>query len=212
MEMDFDCAVCKCSMDVKPFDEDAEEGIAKDCYRLPCKHAFHASCIIQSLRISGKNCPVCRNGSPEASPPIISIFAMADETDDDEEIEMTEAAMVTERLLHHLHSSHVAIRARKQNLNLAVKQFNIFRDKLRQERKMHLKQAMKEFRRKRFKDLLVKKQQVKSALDQYHASIKEEVGEDVFELMTVDELLKQPTQGFQSVRHQDPLRSSFWHG
>jgi DNA-binding protein Fis len=200
-------------MDVLPFDESKEEGLENNCYRLSCKHAFHTSCIIQSLRITGKACPVCRSGSQEQ--PILSIFATStfeNDSDGEETIELTEAEVVTQRLLQHLHSSHVQIRSRKQNLNAAVKSFNIFRDTLRKERKAYLKKAMKEFRQKRFKDLMVKKSQVASALEQYHTAIKNEVGNDVFELMDVEELLKQPVQPFQSVRHQDPLRASFWHG
>lgn len=211
MELDFECAVCKCSMDTAPFDEKAEEGMEKDCYRLSCKHAFHASCIIQSLRIAGKGCPVCRNGGTQEQSTFITVFATAsDEESEDEEV--AQAALVTERLLQHLHSSHVTVRARKQNLNSSIKNYNIFRDKLRQERKEYLKKAMKEFRQKRFKDLMVKKEQVKVNLEAYHHAIKDAVGEGVFDLMNIDELLKQPTQPFQSVRHQDPMRASFWHG
>lgn len=206
MELDNDCAICKSSMVCLPYDEKAEEGIIDDCYRLPCKHAFHAHCLVQSLRTSGKNCPICRNSNEtESSLPLIrvSIDDIIEPIDEEQEL--------LTRLLNHLHSTNPLIRAAKQNLNHSVKSYNIFRDKLRQEKKVHLKQAMKDFRNKRFKDFNVKKQQVQYTLEQYHNVLKHEVGTDVFQLMNLDELLKQPVGNFYSVRHQDPMRSSFWH-
>ena len=34
---------------------------SKNIYTLePCKHRFHTNCLIKSLRINGKRCPLCR--------------------------------------------------------------------------------------------------------------------------------------------------------
>lgn len=207
-----DCAICKTIMPCLSYDEKSEEGITQDCYRLSCKHAFHAMCLVQSLRISGKSCPTCRNcnetNNSSSSIPIIHISIdddlEADNIDDENEI-------VLNRYLNYLHSTNPLIRAAKQNLNQSMKSYNMFRDKLRHEKKLHLKKAMLDFRLKRFKDFNVKKQQVQLSLNQYHQSLKNEVGNDVFQLMNLEELLKQPTGAFHSVRHQDPMRTSFWH-
>lgn len=37
----------------------------KDCYILePCKHKFHAKCLIESLRKCNSKCPYCRGTDP----------------------------------------------------------------------------------------------------------------------------------------------------
>jgi len=62
-ETDNECTICKCDMaSVRGYREGHNtEGLEMDCYRLSCGHAFHAHCIVQSLRYGNNLCPVCRN-------------------------------------------------------------------------------------------------------------------------------------------------------
>lgn len=213
-----ECVICKAHMHVQAFDDSAVEGSDKDCFRLSCKHAFHTQCLVQSLRTVGKNCPVCRDsGTASAaateSNNVLTISISLDEEESFEDNEQQEVDMFAARLLHSLNSSNVVVRAAKHALNDSIKAYNVFRDKLRQERRQRIAAAMREFRQRRFKDFCAAKERVKQSLDTYHDKVRTELqmSLDVFEFSNVREVLKQQSNVLYSVRRQDPMRSTFWH-
>jgi hypothetical protein len=72
---------------------------------------------------------------------------------------------------------------------------------------------MREFRKQRYNEFRAVRQQTAQALDAYHAQLRAELGvsADDVEFATPEELLRQPLHMGSSVRHQDPMRMSFWH-
>jgi hypothetical protein len=211
-----ECSICKCDMDVDPFDAAASEGLCgTDCFRLKCKHAFHATCVIQSLRAAGAGCPVCRDGGENARGGATRIiFEM--QLDDDEEDQAAEDAErnFLDQVVHSLNTTSQAVMAAKRNLNQSVKAYNIFRDKLRKERKQVLQTAMREFRARRYQEFRKVRDNTSQALSSYHQELRRHLGnlsEEDLEFSTPEEFLRQPVHMGSSVRHQDPMRLSFWH-
>lgn len=209
LEESQECTICKGGMSGKPFDKSCEEGVFADCFRLPCKHAFHTVCLVQSLRTSGTNCPVCRhNGEgPQEAVAETLIF----QADDEEENESEEAFQ--ERLIHSLQSSNPRVIAAKRTLMQNVKSYNLLRDRLRHERRRSVASAMHDFRRRHFREFLIMKQRVKDSLEYFNGRLRDElhVTEGDMQFATVDEVLRQTPTLLSSVRRQDPLRTSFWH-
>jgi len=203
-----ECAICKSDMDVDPFDAAASEGLCgTECFRLSCKHAFHATCVVQSLRAAGSGCPVCRDGAVQANSGRIIFEMQFDDEEDDEEEQFVD------RVVHALNSTSPSVAAAKRVLNQSVKEYNIFRDKLRRERKRVLVAAMRDFRSRRYHDFQAIRRRTAQALDNYHTQLRNELGvtPDDLHFSTPDELLRQPLHMGSSVRHQDPMRLSFWH-
>lgn len=193
-----ECAICKEAMSVETFQESAEEGLYDDCFRLPCKHAFHAACIIGSLRASGSTCPICRDGSP---PPVAThVFEF--------EVDTVSTNSDNDRL-NDLQSRDRRVQAGASNLNRAVKSFNIFRDKLRSIRRKTLAVAMREFRTKYKRGFALEKERVRQALASYTATVNAATSEPI-ELVDIDGLIRQPNT-HASMRKQDPSVLSFWY-
>jgi hypothetical protein len=133
--------------------------------------------------------------------------------DDDDDSEGDEHDDFLDRVVTALNTSSPRVMAARRTLNQSVKKYNIFRDKLRRERKRALQSAMRDFRKERYAEFRAIRQQTAQALEAYHTQLRSELGvaaEDV-EFSTPDELLRQPAQMGSSVRHQDPMRLSFWH-
>ena len=183
--------ICKDPMSVKPYD-DKEEGLENDCFRLSCKHAFHATCIISSLR-ANSSCPVCRDGE---APPPSSLFTFEIPLSDDEDNTLVE-----------LQSRTPQIQTAASNLNRSVKAYNIMRDKLRSERRKSLAIAMRDFRAKNRRRFEVEKERVRQSLDTYKRQVDSVAPE--IEVVDLDELLKQQNTHAPN-RHQDPMLTSFW--
>ena len=53
--------------------ESRPEGLEGNCYRLPCGHAFHCPCIVQSLRFGNNLCPVCRNSGGSSGTQVANV-------------------------------------------------------------------------------------------------------------------------------------------
>jgi hypothetical protein len=196
--MDEECAICKDPMGLKTFDDSAEEGLENTCYRLSCKHAFHATCIIGSLRASGSTCPICRDG--EAPPPQTFGWVV-----DDASSETTNPE--NERLLD-LQNVNPQVRAAASNLNRSVKAFNIFRDRLRSHRRKALALAMRDFRAKYDRPFRMEKERVRQTLNTYRSAVH--ASDSSIELVDIAGLLQQDNT-HASVRRQDPMRTSFWY-
>jgi hypothetical protein len=77
-----------------------------------------------------------------------------------------------------------------------------------------LQAAMREFRARRFQQFQSVRQQTAHALRDYHNQLRAQLGhisqEDI-QFSSAEELLRQPLHMGSSVRHQDPMRLSFWH-
>ena len=213
MEIDNECSICKCDMGTDVFDAKSNEGVcSEDCFRLPCKHAFHTFCLVKCLRSSGTGCPVCRDGGTDtAARNPARIYFEVEVGGDDEAPEEDE---FLDRVLHELNSSNPRVIAAKRTLNQTVKSYNLLRDTLRHERKKTITVAMREFRARRHADFVTMRQRVEQALLTYHNQIRVEVGgvslEDI-QFASVDDMLRQTEHPGSSVRRQDPMRLSFWH-
>lgn len=152
---------------------------------------------------------MCRDGA-EARGPSRIVFEMQLDDDDDED---ERADAFVDEVIQALNTSSARVMAAKRSLNQSMKAFNVFRDKLRQERKRAVQGAMREFRSRRFREFMAVRQHTEAALNQYHDQLRSELGvraEDV-QFATADEFLRQPLHPGSSVRHQDPMRLSFWH-
>lgn len=210
-----ECAICKCDMNVNVFEDAAEEGdCGEHCFRLPCKHAFHTACLVKSLRSVGKSCPVCRDngGANAGGPMIISIDLELPEDEEEQDDDELDMEVFTHRLLQTLNSSNLQVRAAKQNLNQSIKEYNVFRDKLRRERRQRVVEAMAELRKRQWKNFLTKKHRVRLALQAYNREVQQQIqAPENFVWSNVDELLTQANTLSGSVRRQDPMRRSFWH-
>lgn len=211
--------MCKDDMKVSEFDKEGQE-LQDDCYRLPCHHAFHTSCIIQSLR-QNSSCPVCRDGPSNDRQPT-NIYIPDDESTNSDDMRNHE--MSIDPVLQHIRSTDKTVQLARQGAKEAKRQYNILRDVLRKERKQVLQQAMLKFRNKRLHDFLAAKERVRDAL----IHVQEEEEKQLIQAMGAtrhSELswlqlhrsvivrleLLQPSSAFFSVRHHDPMRSTFWY-
>ena len=200
-----ECTICKCGMSVPSFDPSLPEGPSEDCFRLPCKHAFHAGCLVQSLRSSSNMCPVCRDtgGGPAGPEPLM----LESESEEEEE------ANFADQVLQSLESSNPRVLAAKRSLMSNVKAYNLMRDRLRQDRRRAIASAMHEFRRRHLREFYIAKQRVADALDLYHSRVRSElhVNPEDMQFPNVQDVLRQQGGFMHSVRRQDPMRLSFWH-
>jgi hypothetical protein len=136
------------------------------------------------------------------------VFEM--EFDDEED---NEEEQFVDRVVQALNTTSPRVAAAKRILNQSVKEYNIFRDKLRRERKRVLVAAMRQFRAQRYTDFQAMRRRTAQALEDYHTQLRSELGvmpEDLH-FSTPNELLRQPLHMGSSVRRQDPMRLSFWH-
>jgi hypothetical protein len=187
-------------MKVETFLETAEEGLTGDCFRLSCKHAFHAACIISSLRASGSTCPICRDG--EEAPTTFQFQFV-------EEVEEEEPNRENNEILTAQQSRDVRVQASASNLNRSVKSFNIFRDELRASRRKTLAVAMREFRNKHQRGYKKQRERVRQALASYSATVNAALPEPI-ELVDLNDILSQDNS-HASVRKQDPTKLGFWY-
>lgn len=216
MEALHECSICKDEMRAPAFDANSDEGICGgDCFRLPCRHAFHTHCLVTSLRSSGTGCPVCRDGSSDEV--VIrregrALVYLDMELDNDEDEDEDENEFLT-RVIASLECSNARVIAAKRSLNAAIKTYNIFRDKLRCERKRAIHCAMREFRNRRYHEFVTVRGRVSDALKTYQSLLRQEIGVsgDDIAFPSADEFLRQPVHALSSVRRQDPMRLSFWH-
>lgn len=215
--MDSECVICKCEMESKQFDSEKEEGSEKDCFRLNCKHAFHAKCIIQSFRISGKACPICRDGQETDDLVQIQVhtnnlnFTLNVNPQDLIEIDDTEVESPSP-IYNSLMCNDTQVKAAKTNFNVAIKSYNIFKDKLRLHRRKTLTESLKSFRSTYYKQFLIEKEKVRQTLDTFKKEVTKKLQDrEPIHFYSITELLQEPKHEWCSSRKQDPMKKTFWH-
>ncbi len=130
-------------MPVPEYDHTKMGGNEGECVRLPCHHAFHSYCIVESLRQAGTGCPICRDGATQTNR-LAEIF---DALGFDEEEDATEES-IDDDLMHDIRSRHPEVKRKRTAFHKLIKQYNVHKDALRHRRHLHLSLAMNEFRKK----------------------------------------------------------------
>lgn len=148
-------------MPVPEYDHTKLGGNEGECVRLPCHHAFHSYCIVESLRQSGTGCPICRDGA-EPSNRLAEIFEALGFEEGEEDTTIT----VDDDLMHDIRSRHPEVKRKRTAFHKLIKQYNVHKDSLRYRRKLHLSLAMAQFRRK-------EQPRIRAFQHQVHASISD---------------------------------------
>ena len=214
---------------VLAFDASKDEGSEQSCYRLVCKHAFHAQCIVTCLRTSGSKCPVCRDGDREI-PPIAAFHFIRDgnfvgmQMDDDSESSEEEEGRMNpaqRKLVSQLYSNNSRVKTATLHFKSKLKEYYMLREKLRKERRAKIEESLKGFRKEYKKVLQDKVRNVCQAKQEQVRVLNEELSKrrdaelDTIPLPTtsdVKQALQMENREFgETVRHQDPMRESFWH-
>ena len=208
------CAICATSMPVAEYDHTKMGGNEGECVRLPCHHAFHSYCIVESLRQSGTGCPICRDGAPQTNR-LAEIFEALGFEEDDEVTDIT----VDDDLMHDIRSRHPIIKRKRTAFHKLIKKYNVHKDALRYRRRLHLSLAMSEFRRR-------EQPRIRGFRDEVHASITELIRLETTEYArrssqetleaapwyetymaaATGEYLREPA----SERRHDPINVAFW--
>ena len=174
--MESECTICKCEMSAQGFKDTGEEGLEGDCYRLKCKHAFHAHCLIQSLRFGNNLCPVCRNngGSSGSQTANVTVTIHRNAANDDLEIQVNNLNEIEEDadtmtvnsayiryeeyemnpVISQIRSSHRPTQISRSNLRRALGRYNVWRDSLRADRRRRLQETISRFRRERYHEFI----------------------------------------------------------
>jgi hypothetical protein len=130
-------------MSVPEYDHTKMGGNEGECVRLPCHHAFHSYCIVESLRQAGTGCPICRDGAQQTNR-LAEIF---DALGFDDEEDATDES-IDDDLMHDIRSRHPEVKRKRTAFHKLMKQYNVHKDALRHRRRVHLSLAMNEFRKK----------------------------------------------------------------
>lgn len=204
------CSVCQSDLCVDSFSslEDAK-GLHGDSFRLPCGHAFHASCIIESLRFSS-NCPTCRHsggasGAAHGSNTEIRItmhrnqlmITAGGEGDGSSSSSSGEwnELLAQEQwdanpLVKQVRCSHVPTQVARRNLRGALARYNQWRDEIRGVRRRALAAALTRLRRERYREFQVHTAAVGLALRQLARVERSEVARRIAERGHGSELLR----------------------
>jgi len=226
--LDQQCAICQEQMNCLSFNSILEQGQEGDSFRLSCKHAFHSSCILLAFRTVGSTaCPCCRNTGVMGSSQTVTrgrfslhITEIADDEEEEEsEIDMMEV-MSNDVTLRQVRCSNQEVKILRRQLKECKKEYNIFRDQLRQKRRNCIKKALKQFREEQ-RDIyrVIRQRLVNRAHDVY-----EKEKEAFIALTSSEEYDNKPwidlhiaeREGYQfkvqnETRHTDPWNSSFWY-
>jgi hypothetical protein len=219
---EMECAICKDSMGTKSFSA-TDELEVENVHRLSCHHAFHSSCLISSFRINQTlACPLCRNtGSPNTGGRErrhtvqhgnmeITITHTEGEEEIDEYQDMTQ-------FLRKIQKSPV--RNARKTSKVALKKYNLLRDKLRHEKKKCIQAALVNFRdvfRKEFRDTQnALRASLKQEWEEEKKVCLEKLG-DAYRSKPWFDLHKLLSTGIQfkdemSGRKNDPWNASFWY-
>ena len=183
-----ECTICKCEMASKSYVDSAAEGLEGDCYRLGCKHAFHAHCIVQSLRYGNNLCPVCRNngGSSGSGNANVTVTIHRNPISNNVEIEVQNENFGEEQFIDtqslsseyirleeyemnpviaQIRSTHRPTQISRTNLRRAVSRYNVWRDTLRADRRRRLQETISRFRRERYHEFVSRLEDVHQAYE-----------------------------------------------
>jgi hypothetical protein len=219
-----ECGICMDEMvwptflgkDAAQVEDSTADGHA-NASRLPCGHAFHATCLVQLLRTSS-NCPRCRKGVGED-----------DESEDEEEEEANafgsnvwilstvDDQMTHNPTMHAIRSSDTSVQAARTGLREAVRNYRRLRDRLRHTRRVCLEDALRNFRRRHMPALDAAVVRVQTALARARncerrawrrVTSQAPRGEawENYEALNSIGMLLQNTQS-----HTDPLHRRFWN-
>lgn len=133
-------------MPVSEYDFTKVGGNEGECVRLPCHHAFHSYCIVESLRQAGTGCPICRDGAqpqPDVPNLVMEIFDALGYEDETTTSDIT----IDDDLMHDIRSRHPEVKRKRTAFHKLVKQYNVHKDALRYRRRLRLSLAMSQFRR-----------------------------------------------------------------
>lgn len=167
------------------FRERAAEGVEGACYRLSCGHAFHTSCLVPSLRFGNSSCAVCRNTGNAAARTTLNvelrsatggivtvpahlIFDADDDSDTDggsAVFSMHDAYMANPHV-HAVRCTDPRVIAANRRLRGAVRDYNVWRDRIRAERRTRMVEAMRGFRNAHYRTFRNHLIAIEAAIDQ----------------------------------------------
>lgn len=237
--MESECTICKCEMSAQGFKDTGDEGLEGDCYRLKCKHAFHAHCLIQSLRFGNNLCPVCRNngGSSGSQAANVTVTIHRNAANDDLEIQVNnlngneeDADTMTVNsayiryeeyemnpVISQIRSSHRPTQISRANLRRALGRYNVWRDSLRADRRRRLQETISRFRRERYHEFISRMEDVHQAFCNAQRVERAEYTNRAtaplpeFDITPRDLVIERPSEfGEYSTRRHDPCNRRFW--
>ena len=227
LENEKQCAICQEQMNCLSFNAGLEQGQEGESFRLSCKHAFHSSCILLAFRTLGSTaCPCCRNTGVMGGSQVVTrgrfslhITEIDDEEEEESEIDMMEV-MDNDVTLRQVRCSNPEVKFLRRQLKDCKKEYNIFRDQLRQKRRTCIKKALKEFRdghRDIYRGL--RQRLVNRAHDVYEQEKEAFIAltsSEEYDTKPWKELHVAERTGYQfkvlnETRHTDPWNSAFWY-
>lgn len=209
-----DCGICIETMKTESFvsptnKDDADDLIDlkdKECIRLRCGHAFHASCILCALR-SGAGCPTCREGPSRYNY--------------DEEFYLEEDSALVQRLdaeISLIRSRSQRVRKARHTLNRHGKEYRILCDKLRWERNACIKKALVNFRLKNRALYVESAEEVRNSLAnvkniEFKELASKATSEELEEYSnSIDDYVAKEYMRCNDVTAMDPISRKFWRG
>jgi hypothetical protein len=232
--MDSECTICKCEMSAEGFKDTATEGLEGDCYRLKCKHAFHAHCLVQSLRFGNNLCPVCRNNGGSSGTQTANVTVTIHRNEENFEIQVQnfheeeDAASMNSAYIRYeeyemnpiisqIRSSHRPTQISRSNLRRALGRYNVWRDSLRADRRRRLQETMSRFRRERYHEFVSRMEDVHQAFETAQRIERAEYATrspaplPLFDITPRDLVIERPAEfGEYSTRRHDPCNRRFW--
>jgi hypothetical protein len=206
-----ECSICLEVMQTLSYDsnkangeDDCVDSEDKNCIRLICGHAFHASCIIQSMR-AGTKCAMCR----EQPIDINQTFSVDSNENRLREID-------DER--HRLRITNRAIKNAREKLNKSVKEFRILSEVVKKERKNCIKKSLRTLRNKHrseFRELVkivkenVEEVKIIEIMELGKTKTKEEIEEYLLTFADYDYEARNLLQS-NDFTCMDPLLNRFW--
>lgn len=169
------CTICFESLCVPVFQEaNMEVSIENDCSRLPCGHAFHTKCLIQSLHMT-RGCPLCRVIDEREDPRDYSRQRLYMRTCCDEILSQIKNEVLSEHVKEYASFSNELEKKRK----LFNKKVHEFKEALRNEMKIesiidHMKQVKQDTKRLFHREIKKRGGIFKTAIKTYNNWYSEE--------------------------------------
>ncbi len=206
-----DCPICKETMNTLEYADECPLD-PSDIVRLCCHHAFHGRCIVQALR-TNSGCPVCRDGAPVA---IVSDFIQFLQINDNIEEPSEESSVEEDLIMQSILTRHIPIKRMQRRVNLARKQYNITRDKLRHRRRVVLQAALNKLRDEEYMRLQSDANLYINELNTLREMHLQEYSRRTSEELMIQEYNLYRTENMRDRliveidRKQEPLLNGFW--